>query len=292
MSSFQGTKMNPAKFHRSQIVYYLLLTLLALFMIIPIIFMVSQALKPLNELFLFPPRIFVQNPTLENFYDLINVNDPAVIPVTRFLLNSFVVSGSVVALSIVLSAMAGFALSKMEFKSKKIIFEANIIALMFVPPAVGIPRFLIVSELGLTDNMLGHILPLLAMPVGLFLIKQFVDQLPNDLIEAARIDGAGNFGTFWKIVLPVVRPAIATVAILAFQLAWTSTESSELYMSMESIRTFAFYVSTLTGANYENQVAAQGIAAAAALLMFIPNLVIFIFLQSRVMDTMAHSGLK
>lgn len=292
MSSFQAAKINPAKLHRSQIVFFLLLILLSLFMILPIIFMFSQALKPLNELFLFPPRILVSNPTLQNFYELLNVVDPNVIPVTRFLLNSFAVAGSVVALSVVLSAMAGFALSKMEFKSKKIIFEANIVALMFVPPAVGIPRYLIISKLGLLDNTLGHILPLLAMPVGLFLIKQFVDQLPNDLLEAAKIDGAGHFGIFWKIVLPVIKPAIATVAILAFQLAWTNTETSELYMTNETIRTFAFYVSTLTGANYENQVAAQGIAAAAALLMFIPNLIIFIFLQSRVMDTMAHSGLK
>ncbi len=292
MSAFQGSKINPTRFHRTQIKYYLFLILLAVFMILPIIFMFSQALKPLNELFLYPPRFLVENPTFKNFYDLINVTSVTVIPMTRFLFNSIVMTGSVVALSILISAMAGFALSKMQFKSKKAIFEANIIALMFVPASVAIPRYLIVNQLGLTDNMLGHIIPLIAMPVGLFLIKQFVDQTPNDLIEAAKIDGAGNFGVFWKIVLPIIRPAMATVAILAFQMAWNNTETSEIYMNKETLRTFAFYMTTLTGTGLENRVAGQGIAAAAALIMFVPNLIIFVFLQSRVIDTMAHSGLK
>ncbi|UVI29077.1 carbohydrate ABC transporter permease [Paenibacillus spongiae] len=291
MSSFHGSKANPTRFHRSQIKYYLFLILLAVFMILPIVFMFSQALKPLNELFLYPPRFLVENPTFKNFYDLMNVTSVTVIPMTRFLFNSIVMTGSVVVLSIVISAMAGFALSKMQFKSKKIIFEANIIALMFVPASVAIPRYLIVNELGLTDNMLGHIIPLLAMPVGLFLIKQFVDQIPNDMIEAASMDGATNFIIFRKVVIPVIMPALATVAILAFQMAWNNTETSEIYMNKETLRTFAFYMTTLTG-NLENKVAGQGIAAAAALIMFVPNLIIFVFLQSRVMDTMAHSGLK
>ncbi|EXX86712.1 ABC transporter permease [Paenibacillus darwinianus] len=291
MSSFQGSKINPATFNRSQIKFYLFLIALAVFMIMPIVFMFSQSLKPINELFLYPPRFFVDNPSLKNFYDLINVTSVTVIPMTRFLFNSIVVTGAVVFLSIVISAMAGFALSKLKFKSKGVIFEANIIALMFVPASVAIPRYLIVDGLGLTDNMLGHIIPLLAMPVGLFLIKQFVDQIPNDLIEAAAMDGAGNFTVFRKVIIPVIMPALATVAILAFQTAWNNTETSEIYMNTETLRTFAFYMTTLTG-NLENKVAGQGIAAAAALIMFVPNLIIFVIMQSRVLDTMAHSGLK
>jgi ABC-type glycerol-3-phosphate transport system permease component len=260
-------------------------------MLLPIVFMFSQAMKPIDELFLYPPRFFVENPTFKNFYDLFNVTSVTVIPMTRFLFNSIVVTSIVVFLSITISAMAGFALSKLEFKSKKIIFEANIIALMFVPAAMAIPRYFIVDALGLTDNLLGHIIPILAMPVGLFLIKQFVDQIPNELIQSASIDGASNFTLFRKIILPIIMPALATVAILAFQMAWNNTETSEIYMNNETLRTFAFYMTTLTG-NLENRVAGQGIAAAAALIMFVPNLIIFIFMQSRVIDTMAHSGLK
>lgn len=291
MSSFQGSKINPTRFHKSQIGYYLFLTLLSVFMVLPIIFMFSQALKPIDELFLYPPRFLVINPTMKNFHDLLNVTSVTVIPMTRFLFNSIIVTSAVVLLSIVISAMAGFALSKLQFKSKALIFEANIIALMFVPAAVAIPRFFIVDRLGLTDNLLGHIIPLLAMPVGLFLIKQFVDQIPNDLIEAASIDGASNTLVFRKIIIPMIMPAMATVAILSFQMAWNNTETSEIFMNKESIRTFAFYMTTLTG-NLENRVAGHGIAAAAALVMFVPNLIIFIFMQSKVIDTMAHSGLK
>ncbi|ALS27996.1 carbohydrate ABC transporter permease [Paenibacillus cisolokensis] len=291
MNSFHGNKINPTRIHRSQIKYFLFLITLSAFMLLPIVFMFSQAMKPIDELFLYPPRFFVENPTFKNFYDLFNVTSVTVIPMTRFLFNSIVVTSIVVFLSITISAMAGFALSKLEFKSKKIIFEANIIALMFVPAAMAIPRYFIVDALGLTDNLLGHIIPILAMPVGLFLIKQFVDQIPNELIQSASIDGASNFTLFRKIILPIIMPALATVAILAFQMAWNNTETSEIYMNNETLRTFAFYMTTLTG-NLENRVAGQGIAAAAALIMFVPNLIIFIFMQSRVIDTMAHSGLK
>ncbi|GIQ63006.1 hypothetical protein PACILC2_15740 [Paenibacillus cisolokensis] len=198
MNSFHGNKINPTRIHRSQIKYFLFLITLSAFMLLPIVFMFSQAMKPIDELFLYPPRFFVENPTFKNFYDLFNVTSVTVIPMTRFLFNSIVVTSIVVFLSITISAMAGFALSKLEFKSKKIIFEANIIALMFVPAAMAIPRYFIVDALGLTDNLLGHIIPILAMPVGLFLIKQFVDQIPNELIQSASIDGASNFTLFRK----------------------------------------------------------------------------------------------
>ena len=124
----------------------------------------------------------------------------------------------------------------------------------------------------------------------MFLIKQFIDQIPNDLIEAAKIDGATHFQIYLKIILPLITPAIATIAIISFQIVWNNAETSVIYINRESLKTFAFYMSTLTTTG--NAVAGQGMAAAAALIMFLPNLVIFIFLQSKVMNTMAHSGLK
>lgn len=291
MASGFGSRINPDRFHRSQIKFYLVLGALSFILVLPIIFMFSQALKPLNELFLYPPEFLVHHPTWKNFKDLFRQTSVTAIPMARYLFNSIVVSVSVVVLTSMLSAMAGYALSKMTFKLKKVIFEINILALMFVPAAVGIPRYFIIVRLGLTNNMLGHILPLLAVPVYVFLMKQFIDQVPDALIEAAHIDGASQFQVFTKIVLPMIRPAVATVAILAFQTAWNNTESSTLYVNMEGLKTFAFYMSTLAS-NVGNQVAGQGVAAAAALLMFLPNLIIFIFMQRRVMDTMAHSGLK
>jgi multiple sugar transport system permease protein len=129
------------------------------------------------------------------------------------------------------------------------------------------------------------------MPVAMFLIKQFIDQIPNDFIEAARIDGASEMQIFFKVIMPMISPAVATVGILAFQIIWNDTSTSTLFVNDESLRTLAFFLQTLTS-GVGNTIAGQGMAAAASLLMFIPNLVLFVILQSQVMSTMAHSGLK
>ncbi|WP_448375030.1 carbohydrate ABC transporter permease [Fervidobacterium sp.] len=288
--SFKGTKINPERFHRSQIKFYAILIPLAIFMAIPLIFIFSNAFKPYNELFAFPPRIFVRNPTLQNFKALFSAMTQSGIPVSRYLFNSFIISLAVVILSIFISTAAGYILSKKNFKLKKLLFEINTLALMFVPTAVSIPRYIIIAKLGLVDNFLAHILPALAMPVGLFLVKQFIDQIPDSLIEAAKIDGASDWFIYLKIILPLTRPAVATIAILAFQNAWNSTEASLIYINNESLKNFSYYMSTLSGAS--GTVAGAGIAAAAASIMFLPNLIIFIFTQSKVMNTMAHSGIK
>lgn len=143
------------------------------------------------------------------------------------------------------------------------------------------------------DTFLVHVLPGLAMPVGLFLIKQFIDGIPDDVVEAARIDGASDWRIYYAIILPMIKPAIATIAILTFQATWNNAEISTMYINDESLKTFAFYLTTLTStASGANAVAGQGISAAASLITFLPNLIIFILLQSQVMSTMSHSGLK
>lgn len=291
MASFHGNKINPSRYSLGQIKFFAFLIPLGLVMLLPIVFMFSQALKPIDELFLFPPTFLVRKPTLENLVRLLSLKDMTVIPVTKYLFNSIVVSAAVVALSLMTSAMTGYALSKKRFRLRKLLFEINTIALMFVPAAVTIPRYLVVEKLGLINTYWGHILPLLALPVGVFLVKQFVDQIPSELIEAAAIDGAKDYVVFARVVLPLIKPAMATVAILAFQTVWNNAETSSLYMSKETLKTFAFYMTTLS-TTVGNNVAGQGVAAAAALIMFIPNLIIFILMQSKVMDTMAHSGLK
>ncbi|KLE17186.1 carbohydrate ABC transporter permease [Clostridium sp. C8] len=290
MASFHGTKINPDKFDKSQIKFYLVLIPMAIFMGLPIVYIISHAFKPMDELFAYPPRFFVSHPTFDNFDSLFAAMDLSGVPITRYLFNSLTSTLLIVVLTIVISALAGFALSKKKFKLKGIIFEINTLALMFVPIAVGIPRYLIIVKTGLIDNFWAHILPVLAMPMGIFLVKQFMDQLPDALIEAAKIDGASDLTIFFRIVMPLVKPALATIAILSFQTAWNNIEPSTLYINNESLKNFAFYMSTLTSAN--TGIAGQGMAAASALIMFIPNLLIFIFMQSKVMNTMAHSGIK
>lgn len=289
-SSFQGTKINPKKFHRSQIKFLVIIFPIALFMVLPILYIFNHAFKPLDELFLFPPRFFVSRPTFNNFVDLFQMASSTGIPLSRYLFNSIMITITVIFLSVFVSSMSGYALSKLDFKLKKTLLTINNIALMFVGASVVIPRYLIIEYLGLIDTFWVHILPGLAIPVGLFLIKQFIDQIPDELIEAAKIDGASHFQIYYKIVMPLIKPAIATIVIISFQAVWNNAETSVIYINRESLKTFAFYMSTLT--NTSNVVAGQGMSAAAALVMFLPNLLIFVFLQGKVMNTMAHSGIK
>lgn len=290
MAGYKGSNINPKKFEKGQIKLILAVSPLAVLMLLPIIFIFCHAFKPMDELFAFPPRFFVQRPTLDNFRGLMKASQTSGIPMSRYVFNSLIVTATDVVLSMALSTSAGFALSKLKFKGKETLMEINNMALMFVPVAVMIPRYLVINTLGMTNNYLAHILPLLAMPVSLFLVKQFIDQIPNALIDAAYMDGATDFVVYRKIIIPMIKPAIATSAILAFQQVWANVESSNLYMNEDGLRTLAFYMNTLANAN--NTVAGQGIAAAATLIMFIPNLVMFIFCQKSIMNTMANSGIK
>jgi ABC-type glycerol-3-phosphate transport system permease component len=290
MANYFGTRMNPKHFHISQWRFLIILIPVAIFMGLPIVYIFNHAFKPLVELFEWPPRFFVQNPTFDNFSDLFAVTSSTGIPMSRYLFNSLIITSLTVFASIVIGSLAGFALSKLEFRFKASILWINNIAIMFVGAAVSIPRYLVIEQLGLIDSFWVHIIPGLAIPVGLFLIKQFIDQIPRDLIEASRVDGANNLQIYWYVILPLIKPAIATIAIVAFQGVWNNTEVSNLFINDESLKTFAFYMTTLTTTG--NAVAGQGMAAAASLIMFIPNLVIFIILQKNVMNTMIHSGIK
>jgi ABC-type glycerol-3-phosphate transport system permease component len=293
-SGVRNRGVNPQGFHVSQIKFYIVLVPLSIIMLLPIIYIFSSAFKPPDELYAFPPRFFVTNPTLRNFTDLLSKLSTLGVPVSRYLFNSIVVTIVTVVASILVSSAAAFALSKKRFKLKKTLFAINTVALMFVPVAVTIPRFLVIERLNLLNTFWVHILPVLALPVGLFLLKQFIDGIPDEVIEAAQIDGASDFWVYWRIVLPMIRPALATLAILTFQASWNNAEISTLYINNESLRTLAFYLSTLNKPNMTvtESVAGQGIAAAAALIMFLPNLLIFIIMQGQVMSTMSHSGLK
>lgn len=283
--------VNPKQFDKTQIKFYLILIPMAVFMILPVVYIINQAFKPIDELFMFPPRFFVRKPTLKNFVDLFRAASSTGVPMIRYLVNSILVTGFSIALTLIITTSTAYALSKKDFRAKKALFSINQTALMFVAIAVAIPRYLIIDALGLNDTFIVHILPYLAMPVGLFLVKQFIDQLPDELIEAAKVDGANDWNILWNIVIPLVKPALATVAILTFQMIWNNTESSNLYIITETKKTFSFYLTTLT-ANQAVSIAGAGMAAAAGLVMFLPNLIIFVVMQSRVMDTMSHSGIK
>lgn len=279
------------KMDKTQYTILFFLTLLSLFMLLPIIYIFNHAFKPLHELFLFPPTFIVRQPTIQNFIELLSLTESTFVPVSRYIFNSVVVTIITTGAMVVTSAFCAFALSKHKFPGANLVFGTIMLSLLFVPTVIQIPRFVVVQSIGIMNTYWGHVLPLIAMPVGVFLMKQFMDGVPNEVMEAAKIDGASEVRIFMQIVLPIVTPAVATIAIISFQTVWGNVETSQLFMQDESMKTLPYYMMSLT-ANLANTVARQGAAAAGALIMFLPQLIIFLFFQSKVIDTMAHSGIK
>lgn len=275
---------------RNPLPIYIMIAPMILFASLPILYIVFTAFKPVGELFAYPPKFITLRPTLNNFAKLFEASENTVFPLSMYLFNSIVTTLCVVILGMIIALCAAYALSKKKFKGREMIFKLNTLSMMFVATAVSIPRYLVVKEVGLLDSFWANVIPMLAAPVTVFLLKQFVDQIPNELIEAARIDGANDYQIVWIIVRPLVGPALATVGIQLFQLSWNSMEASNLFINTESLKTFAFYMHSLSASG--NGVAGMGMSAAASLLMFIPNVILFTLMQSKVMSTMAHSGLK
>ena len=285
--------INPRRFDRTQIKFYLYLIPIVLLTALPIIFIFSNAFKPLDELLVYPPKFITTRPTLDNFRNLSATSANKAIPMSRYLFNSIFTTLAVMVLTLLITVMTAYCMSKKQYRLKNFLFGVNEAALMFVPVAVAIPRYMIVYGMGMIDSIFAHIIPLVALPVGLFLVKQFIDSFPNEVVEAAQIDGAGDFYILRKIVVPNITPVLATVAILAFQSSWNSLEASNYYINNEALKNFAFYMTTLTATSGNaNTIAGLGVQAAGTLIMFVPNLILFIILQSRVMNTMSHSGMK
>ena len=273
-NSIKRNGINPQKFSVGQLKFHAYLIPIAVIMGLPILFIFMNAFKPIDELFAYPPRFYVKQPTLQNF---------------KMLFNSILSTLLVVLGNVIIAVSVGYVFSKKHFRLRNFLFNINTVALMFVSIAVNIPRYFIIVYTGLQDNFLAHVIPLLVSPTSIFLVKQFIDQLPDALIEAAVIDGADDYCILRKIIVPLVSPAIATVVIMSFQSGWNATEASNLFINNEVLKNFTFYMSNLSSAG---GVAGQGVSAAASLIMFLPNLILFIICQSRVMNTMSHSGIK
>jgi len=270
---------------------YIFLTSFGLIMLAPLVYMASTSLKPVSELFLFPPRFFVVNPTLLNFRDLLLITGTSFVPFSRYIFNSMVVTSGIVLGGVLVSAMAAFPLAKhytMPFRSW--LFSLVVAALMFSPMVLQIPQYLLVSKSGLMNTYFAMILPYLAAPIGMFLMTQFLRQIPDALLEAARIDGASEYKTFWIIIMPMLKPAIATFALFSFILAWNDPYPSMVYTTKEHMKSLPIAIQTISGG--VGVVARVGTYAAASFLMIIPTLIVFVITQRMVLQTMAHSGLK
>ena len=270
---------------------YIVLTILALITMLPIVYMVSTAFKPLEEMFLYPPRFFVRHPTLRNFAELLIAIDALSVPFARYLFNSLFVTVATVVLGLILSSMAAYPLAKYpRMPGNKLFFSLVVSTLMFAPEVTQIPRYLIVDRLGLIDTYAALILPVIAGSYGLFLMKQFMEQIPVELIEAAKIDGAGEWQVFWRVVMPLVRPAWITLVIFSFIGTWNDFFTPLIFTRSEQMKTLPLVMSSIGGG--PGQVARWGAVAAASLVITTPTLILLVLLQRYVMETMAHSGIK
>ena len=265
---------------------YLLLIIFAVAMVFPVVFLIGSALKPLNELFRFPPPIWPQNPTLDNFSDLFVTMGQSFVPFSRYLVNTVFITAVGTFGHLVIASMAAFVLAKYEFPGGKAFFAVVTTCLMFSGYVTGIPNYLIMSKLGMVDTYWALILPAFAAPIGLFLMKQFMEGLPTALIEAATIDGASRFRVFWSIVMPNVKPAWLTMIIFSVQGLWNNSAATVIYS--EAKKTLVYALTQIQAGG----IARTGQMAAAQVIIIAVPILIFVFSQSQILETMASSGIK
>ncbi|MCL2720875.1 MAG: carbohydrate ABC transporter permease [Treponema sp.] len=263
-----------------------LLTIFGVFFAFPLVFNINHAFKPLNEIFLFPPNIFVRRPTMNNFQDLFIIMSKSWVTFSRYIFNTLFVTVAGTAGLIIVAAMGAFVVSKYKFPGAKVFFSGVIITLMFSGYVTAIPNYLVMAQLGWVDTYLSIIVPAFAMPMGFFLLKQFIDTIPDTLLEAAKVDGAKEFGIFGWIVLPMIKPAWLTVMIFSVQSLWNARASNFIYS--EELKTLPYALSQIITTG----VARAGVGAAVGLFVMIVPLICFILAQSNVLQTMASSGIK
>lgn len=265
----------------------LFLVVISFFMAIPLIYAVVQSLKPLDEIFAYPPKFFVRHPTFDNFISVYQLTQNLWVPLSRYIFNSLFISVVGTCVYVIIAAMAAFPLSKHHFPGKTLISLLVVWALLFRSEVTSVAQYIIISGLSMIDTYWSMLLPPLASTFGVFLMMQFMENaIPDSVMEAARIDGASEYRIFFSIVMPSVKPAWLTLIIFTFQSMWNATGVSYIYN--ESLKTLPSVLNNISTGG----LARAGASAAVAVLLMIPPIAIFLISQSSVMETMSHSGLK
>lgn len=281
-----GIQLNRRIF--GEILNVVALGLFGLVFILPIVYTICNAFKPSDELFLFPPKLFPQRPTLENFSDLSALMGESWVPFSRYVFNTILITAAGTAAHVIFASMAAYVLGKYEFPGSKAFFAMVTAALMFSPIVTSVPNMLIMSGLGWMDTYWAVIIPAIGQPLGLFLMKQFMETLPDSILEAALIDGARQPRIFFKIVMPAMKPAWLTLIIFSAQNLWNTGGNIGFYIRSEELKNLPYALnSILTGG-----VARAGAGSAVGLLLISVPIIIFILAQSNIIDTMTTSGMK
>lgn len=282
----KGTNRQAGRKKGGTIAAGIFLAILGLFMLLPIYLIVVMSVKPVEELFIFPPQLYTLRPTLDNFSDMFDALRSNRVPFSRYVFNSVAVTVSVTVLQCFFASMAAFVLAKCRFPGSKLINGIIVTSLLYQSNVIYIMQYIVMSKMGIIDNPLALILPAVASPMGLFLMRQSISQIPDSMIEAAKVDGAGLFRICWQIVMPNQKPALMTLIIFAFQGAWNIQAGSVVFQ--EQYKTLPTVVSQAAASG----LARAGVAMAAAVFMLIPPVVVFMLAQRQVIETMAHSGIK
>ena len=265
---------------------FIFLTLLGLFMVLPIYLTVIMSIKPVEELFIFPPKLYASRPNLDNFSDMFEALHQNRVPFSRYVFNSVFVTVTVTVCQCVFASMAAFVLAKCKFPGSRILNSIIVVALLYQSNVIYIMQYMVMAKLRMIDTYSALILPSIASPMGLFLMRQSISQIPDSMIEAAKVDGAGYFRICWQIVMPNQKPALMTLIIFAFQAAWNIQTGSLVFQ--EQYKTLPTVVTQAASSG----MARAGVAMAAAVFMLIPPIIVFMIAQKQVIETMAHSGIK
>ena len=265
----------------------IVLTIMGLFMFLPMYYVVIQSLKPLDELFMFPPRFWVMSPTLDNFKDLFTLMGDSWVPFSRYIFNTVFITACGTVGNLLLASMTAYALSKLRFPGRNFMFQLIVMSLMFHSTVNQVTHFIILSSFGLIDNYLAIILPALASTLGLYLMKQFMESSVSDaVLESARLDGASEFRIYWTIAMPMVKPAWLTLIIETFKGLWNT--GSSIYIHSEQLKTFNYAIGQILSGG----IARSGAGAASTVIMMIVPILIFVINQSKIIETMGSSGMK
>ena len=264
-----------------------LLVILGAFMFLPMLYAIGQSLKPLDELFMFPPKFLPRNPTLENYSDLFTLMTDSWVPFSRYIFNTVFITASGTAGNLFLGSMAAYALAKLKFPGRKWMFQVIVMSLMFHSTVNQVTHFILLSAFHWVDTYLSVIVPAMASTLGLYLMKQFMESsVPDTVLESARLDGASELRTFWVIAMPMVKPAWLTLIIESFKNLWNMGAS--IYIHSEQLKTFNYAIQQIVAGG----IARSGAGAAAVVVMMAVPIIVFVISQSKIIETMGASGMK
>ncbi|NCU25251.1 carbohydrate ABC transporter permease [Candidatus Nomurabacteria bacterium] len=267
-------------------IIFSILGIFGAFMALPIVYAIIQSFKPLDEIFIFPPRFFVRRPTIDNFTMLFQLTSNLWVPFTRYIFNSLFVTVTGTIFHVLFASMAAFPLAKYKFPGSKAMFNIVVMALLFTPQVTYIPLYVVLARMNMINTYGSLILPSLAGSLGLFLMKQNILMIPDSFIEAAKIDGASEYKVYRKVIMPMVKPAWLTLTIFTFQALWNNGGVTFVYN--ESLKVLPTVMSQIASGG----IARAGVGAAASVFLMIPPILVFLLTQGNIIETMSHSGIK